>query len=248
MAWPSLWREAHAKTEGSEAKPEIHATGYALIVQVTLWAAGLLLLTDIVRRSCWMAPMWFLLAVPAIWIGFTQYSTLAKLFLDQSRYADFTLDLALARQKPKVYEIRETYTHLREHSNAVFIVVVELSLLALSLGLLQPHSGDPMRLEGVRSTGLALSSAIALTVVWLVPTIFMWARANFLERKFQEDSRFGEVDPEPPAACPGRPCAMPQAVASVDTANPAVVAPAPAGMDKNAPVQPGDGGSNATPQ
>jgi hypothetical protein len=37
------------------------ASGLTMVAQCMLWAAGMLLLTDIVRRSCWMAPTWFLL-------------------------------------------------------------------------------------------------------------------------------------------------------------------------------------------
>jgi hypothetical protein len=143
----------------------------------------------------------------------SQYFTLAHLWLDETHYVCFTRKLAVARKG--AFELRETYTHLREHSNAVFIVVIELCLLALILGILRPYSGDLVKLEGARSaTGMPLSTAIALVVMWLVPTIFMWARANRLERSLvlgpaQSDlvcptSQAGQ-SADPPATAAGSP-------------------------------------------
>lgn len=137
--------------------------------------------------------MLVVLAIPAMWMVIAQWACILQL-LDvpesglirfwawiskSNEFQNYYISLAKNRDTTnKRRELRESYTHLREHSNSVFIVVIELSLLSL---LVFVH----------RSLALDLRDFIlltgAFTFVWLVPNIFLWGRANQLERLVQEN-------------------------------------------------------------
>ncbi len=69
-------------------------------------------------------------------------------------------------------EIRETYSHLREHANAIFIVAIEISLTALLIFLHRRISNEPH---------YWLIILLGL-MIWLIPNLLPWGQANRLER------------------------------------------------------------------
>jgi hypothetical protein len=65
---------------------------------------------------------------------------------------------------------------LREHSNSVFIVLLELSLGAL-LWLMMRGQPDPAS---------RLGAGAIVMVLWLVPNVYLWGQANRLEAALRE--------------------------------------------------------------
>lgn len=135
----------------------------------------------------------FVLAIPAMWMVIAQWACVLQLldipksgfvrfWTRISKYNDFqNYYISLAKNRDsteKRKELRESYTHLREHSNSVFIVVIELSLLSLLVFVHRTFS------LGVRDFILLIG---AFTFLWLVPNVFLWGRANQLERLIQEN-------------------------------------------------------------
>ncbi len=124
------------------------------------------------------------IGAPVVWIGLAQYFVLFKIFGSSKENYEFYKKLFAARQKAGARDVRDTYSHLREHSNAIFIVAVEISMLALVLGGLRIERivdiAPASRWDGATFWLSALG-------VWIVPTIFMWSRANAMERYFSEN-------------------------------------------------------------
>lgn len=141
-------------------------------------------------------PSWFgvrpqisdvrLLAIgaPVVWIGLAQYFVLFKIFSSSKENYEFYRKLFAARQKIGAKDVRDTYSHLREHSNAIFIVAVEISMLALVLGGMRIERS--VNIDPVSRWDSATFWLSALGI-WIVPTIFMWSRANAMERYFSEN-------------------------------------------------------------
>lgn len=115
------------------------------------------------------------LSLPAIWVGFVQYFTLWRVLKNENEITNEYWKLSQARQKPAHQDIKETYQHLREHSNSIFIFVLEGSLTSLLLLIIIfcKNSSDALT--------MIFSASTALAGAWLVPTIFMWSRANSIE-------------------------------------------------------------------
>lgn len=86
--------------------------------------------------SNWVLPV-LVLGFPIIWIGLVQYAVLWRLLFEQQQVEDFYKNLFYARRQSNARDVRDTYTHLREHSNSVFIVLVEVCLLALIFSLIK---------------------------------------------------------------------------------------------------------------
>lgn len=147
-------------------------------------------------------------SLPVAWILLTQYLTLLNLFkhthikwdkplgakiekpiypqLDDSEgfYYDFYRKITTARLTENSRDIRDSYTHLREHSNSVFVVLIELNILA---GLLFLHSVQDDLSPTIKVvTGIPIFWIFVLVLlgIWLVPTMFMWSLANRLELVF----------------------------------------------------------------
>lgn len=97
----------------------------------------------------------------------------------ESKYLGFNRELAKARGSGtrSTKEIRETYSHLREHANAIFIVALEISICAV---LIAAH-----RFLDTANLGAAHPNfwifALCGLVVWLVPNVLLWGQANQLE-------------------------------------------------------------------
>ncbi|OEZ99486.1 hypothetical protein JAB9_21300 [Janthinobacterium sp. HH107] len=141
------------------------------------------------------------IGTPVIWIGIVQYFVLFNIIKNPADNYKFYKNLFAARQQTGAKDVRDTYSHLREHSNAIFIVAVEISMLALMLGGIKiERSANIVHaspLDGATFWLCALG-------IWMVPTIFMWSRANAMERYFSDNpSHFitekTESSPTPPA-------------------------------------------------
>lgn len=123
--------------------------------------------------------VWSFVAMPAVWIGFFQYVIVFRIWSAVGRgelYASYKM-LTRARNMEGARDVRDTYSHLREHSNAVFIVVVEISVLAFLLK-------NMPKLDGVQ--GQSADIFIACVVIWLVPSLFLWSAANRFESEFRK--------------------------------------------------------------
>lgn len=130
------------------------------------------------------AQIWWILSMPAFWILIGQYAVLYRLLHEKEAFFAFYAKLFKARRMKNARDVRDTYTHLREHSNSVFIVVIELSLLALFMATSNTISTHKGKVVPDESIGALVVFFLAL---WMVPTVFMWARANSLEVEFSKN-------------------------------------------------------------
>lgn len=113
--------------------------------------------------------IWWQLSLPVLWIFISQYFSLFKTILYENDFLDFYQNLTAARSACGK-DIQDTYRHLREHSNSIFIAVVELSIFSLAMAINEAY--------GLEKT---LNQLLPLTAAWMTPTIFMWSRANKIE-------------------------------------------------------------------
>lgn len=90
-----------------------------------------------------------------------------------NHFVSFYTELARQRASNTTSDLRETYTHMREHANSVFIVLLEISLSSLIILLLH---GAP----DLWPTRFAIGGVVVL--IWILPNVFIWAQANRLER------------------------------------------------------------------
>ncbi len=127
-------------------------------------------------------------ALPTLFVGGMQYVTLFRIFETEIALHRFYRLLTRARTLENSGDVRETYTHLREHSNAIFIVLLELcfsAFLILCIEVFAGHSagGNSLGTSGVVSDGM-VNAVLLLIAFWMVPNLFMWSRANELEKDF----------------------------------------------------------------
>ncbi len=93
---------------------------------------------------------------------------------DKDKFEDYYSKLATARNtSPWAREIRESYTHLREHSNSVFICVAEISLSAAILLLWRLSSGQ---------SDVFWIFLLTTGLLWISPNVLLWSVANRLEK------------------------------------------------------------------
>lgn len=137
-------------------------------------------------------------SVPILWIILGQYSLLFALFRDtqmlevenseESVFYKFYVLITCARQMAGSRDIRDSYSHLREHSNSVFVVLIEVSLLC---SLLWARTAVDSVNSGI-SAGSPTSHwfvFLLLLAIWLIPSIFMWGLANRLEKSFANNPK-----------------------------------------------------------
>ncbi|WP_309830534.1 hypothetical protein [Paracidovorax wautersii] len=126
---------------------------------------------------------WWVLSLPVFWILIGQYFVLYRLLHEREAFFAFYAKIFKARRMKGARDVRDTYTHLREHSNSVFIVVIEIALFALFMAVFNTISdcGGELYVDGV---GVLF---VFCLLIWMVPTVFMWARANSLEVEFSEN-------------------------------------------------------------
>lgn len=126
-------------------------------------------------------------ALPTMFVGVMQYVTLWRVFQTERAVHRFYRVLSRARLMENSKDIRETYTHLREHSNATFIVLLELCFSAFVIFLVELYAGQSGVSKTVGAGGGIERMVIAvflLIAFWMVPNLFMWSRANQIERDF----------------------------------------------------------------
>lgn len=126
-------------------------------------------------------------ALPTLFVGVMQYVTLWRVLHTERTVHRFYRRLSRARNMENSKDIRETYTHLREHSNATFIVLLELCFSAFLILLIELYAGQSGNVSP-GSSGLEVwrivSFALSLIAFWMAPNLFMWSRANQIERDF----------------------------------------------------------------
>ena len=75
-----------------------------------------------------------------------QYAVLYRLLSDQGLSERFYAHLFDARRQTNAKDVRDTYTHLREHSNSIFIVLLELCVVAFIIGAARlSNSSDELK-------------------------------------------------------------------------------------------------------
>ena len=130
------------------------------------------------------AQRWWVLSMPVFWILVGQYTVLYRLLHEKEKFFAFYAKLFRARRMKNAKDVRDTYTHLREHSNSIFIVVIELTLFALFMAVSSTLSHKNIKSPPPEALVELLVFGL---VLWMVPTVFMWARANSLELEFSEN-------------------------------------------------------------
>lgn len=172
-----------SKTNGSAQSLPFEAI-MSLVFSVCIWSVTSLIcgLFGSVKTITFQL---VLFGVPVLWIGIVQYFVLYRLLRDESWVNQYYAHLFQARRQEGSRDVRETYTHLREHSNSVFVVLVELCWLAMILATVRLNSE---KVDLIRTNTFVDGATYALFAigVWVVPTIFMWSRANAMERMFAE--------------------------------------------------------------
>lgn len=129
----------------------------------------------------------FAFSLPTLFVGVMQYVTLFRIFNTEKSLHRFYRLLTRARTMDNSRDIRETYTHLREHSNATFIVLLELCFSAFLLFLVEIYAGRNVsgQTGAVAFESENMVNAVLLLVAfWMTPNLFMWSRANQIERDF----------------------------------------------------------------
>ena len=156
-------------------------------------------------------------ALPTLFVGGMQYVTLFRIFDTEPALHRFYRRLIRARTMDNSTDVRETYTHLREHSNATFIVLLELCFSAFLIFCLEVFAGHAVPGNSVGGAGVVVSESMVNAVLlliafWMTPNLFMWSRANQLEKDFAERPLLyaaraksaAEIDPAPRVRVPKR--------------------------------------------
>lgn len=167
--------------------------GFPILLSFTLfWMIYLFCLLNaflyFLKSASLLQKYLLILSLPVFWIAFAQYATLYKLLCNASRTHEFYQKLTKARGKKGAKDIRETYTHLREHSNSTFIVVIEFCFSCAILLLVDFHLGGNST-DGLRGDeGASIFFRVgALLMIWCIPNLFLWSRANRLEQSFADN-------------------------------------------------------------
>jgi hypothetical protein len=132
-------------------------------------------------------------SMPVLWITISQYWALFALLQTKNdkRFVEFYMRISKARQRAGAKDIRDSYSHLREHSNSIFVVVIELCILSALLYFLDIYHLDTPSTLVLTASAIKSEEFNVLVLfflgLWLIPTIYMWGLANRLERKFAEN-------------------------------------------------------------
>lgn len=110
------------------------------------------------------------------------------------------------RRLPENRELIESYRHLREHGNAFFVVLLELTLalciyVAGTVSILEPGllSSCPSGIKGCVVNTEGLVQTLVVVSVWIVPPAAVWAIGCFLENDFAYDQGLGSAATTAPA-------------------------------------------------
>jgi hypothetical protein len=116
-----------------------------------------------------------LCCMPVAWVFVGQLNVIWILKktqgMDTAPFIAFYRSLVHARDRTAASGVRESYTHMREHANSVFIVVIELSMLATLL-LLSKWMADET---------LFAIWGLTFLMLWASPNILLWGLANSFE-------------------------------------------------------------------
>jgi hypothetical protein len=160
--------------------------GIALVYNIGMFTFSFMVVLTMIDGIGIINTALFAFSLPALWILVGQYWTLMILLRDENKkFFDFYKKISRARQKHRSRDIRDSYTHLREHANAIFVVLIELCILA---GLLCISDFTKTYLLSTPKQFVTVypTTILLLTGIWLVPTVFMWGLANRLEQEFSE--------------------------------------------------------------
>lgn len=129
-------------------------------------------------------PEWWVTSIPVLWVCLGQYIALYRILNNKEKLLEFYRNLSKARNAHNSKDIRDTYTHLREHSNSIFIVTIEISLISLFIAIRQTFlSSSNIGLIDEKTGWVTIS----IMLIWILPTVFMWSRANELEEDFSKN-------------------------------------------------------------
>jgi hypothetical protein len=128
--------------------------------------------------SLWKPCLWPACVLSLVLI---QAIVIVAVLCKKDEFYAFYRDLDLARRRPPESGLVESYRHLCEHANSLFIVVLEL-LLALVLFHAGKESGSDVVECPCSSHGLFVHWFIF--IVWLLPSVAVWSMASFIEYKF----------------------------------------------------------------
>jgi hypothetical protein len=143
------------------------------------WPFAIILSAIISSLMKSVIPMLVAFSIPAIFCFITQYKAVDHIYRRKKPFIEGYQKLARRRSDNKnlalVRDYRDSYSHLREHSNSVFIVLCEFSLTSLLVLPILWFRFDAF------TTTLWLLSVMA---VWLTPNVLLWRYANDLEADF----------------------------------------------------------------
>lgn len=179
-----MYADHHSDKKMEKTNPRGALAIFTLIWLLFFWGILGRLFATIGQGLSEVAQRWWLLSMPAFWILVGQYTVLYRLLHEKEEFFAFYAKLFKVRRMKNARDVRDTYTHLREHSNSVFIVVIELALFALFMAISSTSSSINSKSASPEMLGALLVFGL---VLWMVPTVFMWARANSLEVEFSEN-------------------------------------------------------------
>lgn len=127
------------------------------------------------------------LGAPIAWIILGQYISLAQLLTNENESLLFYKNLFNSRKRTNTKDVRDTYTHLREYGNAIFIVAIELAALALIVAAINTKFQHGEFGSNEKSTQFILGT-LTFIFIWITPGLFLWGRANVIESHFFIDN------------------------------------------------------------
>ena len=195
--WTSNMAENTATTTATSQLLRI--TGRQLAFSIFAFFFFILAVAGFMRQAFPESSIGLLIfSMPVLWITISQYWALFALLQTKNdkRFVEFYMRISKARQRAGAKDIRDSYSHLREHSNSIFVVVIELCILSALLYFLDIYHLDTPSTLVLTASAIKSEEFNVLVLfflgLWLIPTIYMWGLANRLERKFAENpSQFG---------------------------------------------------------
>jgi hypothetical protein len=178
----------------------LRSVAWAGLLLVFLVTAGCVL--GIQKRPMAMSLLAF--ALPTLFVGVMQYVTLWRILHSERAVHRFYRRLSKARNMANSKDIRETYTHLREHSNATFIVLLELCFSAFLILLIELYAAESRYVPPIGSDleiWRIVSLTLSLIAFWMTPNLFMWSRANQIELDFASRPTLYSSNPTAATGC-----------------------------------------------
>lgn len=124
-----------------------------------------------------------LFALPTFFVGLMQYITLFRILHNEDEIHAFYQKLIAARSIEGAKDVKETYSHLREHSNSTFIVILEICFTCLAILSIETIKSST-KIQPDEKFQYYAVYGFGFLLFWLIPNLFMWSRANKLEKNF----------------------------------------------------------------